>query len=232
MLELNNIVKRYGKKTALSVDKLVIPENDFVGLVGNNGAGKTTMLSLVLDLIKPQEGWVKSKGVIVSETDDWKSYTGSYLHEGFLIPFLKPSEFLEFIGNLHSRNNMEVKEFFNVNSGFFTERFNGNKLIRELSAGNRNKLGILGAILPQPEILVLDEPFASLDPRSRSWLKAKLRSLHEEGVTILVSSHDLNHITEVCSRIILLEEGEIIKDTPTSAGTLTELESYFSVAEF
>lgn len=229
MIELNNLKKVYGIKTALSVGRMIIPERDFIGLVGNNGAGKTTMLSLILDLIRPQSGWVASKGKIVSETEDWKNYTGSYLNEGFLIPFLTPFEFFTFIGSLHGKNSSDIRDFLSTNSDFYTENIDSTKYIRELSAGNKNKIGILAAMLPEPEILILDEPFSNLDPGSQSWLKMKLKSLHRDGVTILISSHDLKHVTEICTRIILLEDGTIIKDIKTSPDTLIELENYFSL---
>ena len=97
---------------------------------------------------------------------------------------------------------MRLKSFLNENSLFFTEEFSSNKYIRELSAGNKNKLGILASFISEPEILILDEPFSNLDPSSQSWLKSKLKKLNEEGVTILISSHDLKHVTEICNRIL------------------------------
>jgi len=229
MIELTDLQKVYTRKIALSVDKLHIREGEFVGLVGNNGAGKTTMLSLILDLIKATKGYVTSKAVKVSESDEWKSYTGSFLNEGFLIPFLTPVEFLEFVGSLHGLNREEVKNFMTENKNFFTEEISSKKYIRELSAGNKNKLGILASFISKPELLILDEPFSNLDPSSQSWLKIKLKKLNADGVTILISSHDLKHVTEICHRILLLEEGIIIKDTDTDAETLVELERYFNV---
>jgi ABC-2 type transport system ATP-binding protein len=229
MVELNNLQKVYGQKTALSVENLTIRHGEFIGLVGNNGAGKTTMLSLILDLIEATKGWVKSKDLPVTNSDEWKKYTGSYLNEGFLIPFLTSLEFLEFIGDLHGKNREDINNFLKENATFYTEEPTSKKYIRDLSAGNKNKLGILASILTDPEILILDEPFSNLDPSSQSWLKSKLKKLNDEGVTMLISSHDLKHVTEICTRILLLENGIIIKDTNTTPETLVELENYFNV---
>lgn len=228
MIQINNLKKAYGKKIVLSIDDLTINEHELVGIVGNNGAGKTTMLSLILDLIEPSRGSVKSKGELVSVVDDWKNYTGSYLNEGFLIPFLTPLEFMEFIGNLHGLNSSDVKIFLSENAAFYTEDITSKKYIRELSAGNKNKVGILASMLSTPEILILDEPFSNLDPSSQSWLKSKLKKMNNEGVTIMISSHDLKHVTDVCSRILLIENGIIVKDKNTNSETLDELENYFN----
>jgi len=229
MIKINNLKKAYGKKIVLSIDDLTINELELIGVVGNNGAGKTTMLSLILDLIEPSKGTVKSKDQLVSKVDDWKSYTGSYLNEGFLIPFLTPLEFLEFIGKLHGLNSSDVKTFLNENAPFYADDITSKKYIRELSAGNKNKVGILASILSAPEILILDEPFSNLDPSSQSWLKSKLKKLNDDGVTIIISSHDLKHVTDVCNRILLIENGIIVKDKNTNAETLDELENYFNV---
>ncbi len=229
MIKFDNIIKVYGAKFSLSIPELIISQKESVGLVGNNGSGKTTLLSLGIDLIRPTTGSVLSRGEIVSESDEWKGYTGSYLNESFLIPFLTPMKFLSFIGQLHGKNRSDVMNFLDQNSGFFMENIGSQKYIRELSAGNKNKIGILAALLPEPEIVILDEPFSNLDPGSRSWLKAKLRKLHGEGITIIISSHDLNHVTEVCNRILLLDNGNIIKDLSTNNETLQELENYFSM---
>jgi len=230
MIEFNNLKKVYGGKSALSVDRLTVRPNECIGLVGNNGAGKTTMLSLILDLIKATDGYVTSMGNKVNENDDWKEYTGSYLNEGFLIPFLTPMEYFEFIGSLHGMNKEDVVTFLNEASGFFSEDITVKKYIRDLSAGNKNKVGILAAMMWKPGLLILDEPFSNLDPTSQSWLKNRLKKLNNERVTMIISSHDLNHISEISSRILLLENGILIKDISSGEGTLKELERYFSVS--
>lgn len=232
MIEIKDLRKTYEKRTVLAINELNINAGELIGLIGNNGAGKTTLLSLILDLIESTQGVVKSKSVKVSETDDWKNYTGSFLNEGFLIPFLTPMEFLEFIGKLHNKNEADVNLFLEANIGFYSDDIKQKKYIKDLSAGNKSKVGILASFLFQPEILILDEPFANLDPTSQSWLKVKLEQLNKQGTTILISSHDLNHVTDICKRIVLLDNGNIIKDSDTNAETLSELENYFNVLKY
>jgi ABC-2 type transport system ATP-binding protein len=231
MLKISDLQKNYGVRTVLSINTLSIKPHEFVGLIGNNGAGKTTLLSLILDLIAPTKGVVFSKDQAVYKSDRWKSYTGSFLGENFLIPYLTPVEFLSFIGDLHGKNKADLENFINETAAFFSDGITEKKYIRSLSMGNKNKVGILAAIYSSPEVLILDEPFANLDPGSQSWLKNALKELNQKGVTILLSSHDLKHVTDICSRVLLLEKGEIINDLSTHENSLQELEAYFKVGE-
>jgi ABC-2 type transport system ATP-binding protein len=231
MIEFNNIKKVYDSKVALDVEYLMISTQECIGLVGNNGAGKTTILSLVLDLIQATKGYITSDGLKVNEGYEWKSYTGSFLNEGFLIPFLSPIEYFEFISSLHGLNREDIMKFLDEASGFFSDDIMSKKYIRNLSAGNKNKVGILAAMMWRPKLLVLDEPFSNLDPSSQSWLKNRLRKLNNEGVTMLISSHDLNHISEISTRILLLEKGLLKKDIGSGDNTLRELETYFNIRE-
>jgi ABC-2 type transport system ATP-binding protein len=230
MITIDNVGKAYNAVRVLDINKLEVLQGQSFGLVGNNGAGKTTLFRLILDLIKADRGQVLSKGVAVNKDSQWKKYTGSFLDEGFLIDFLKPEEYFKFIADINGVTKEELNVFYNDFSDFFgNEILNKNKYIRDFSKGNQKKIGIFGAIISQPEVLILDEPFANLDPSSQIRLKTLLKELHQKNnLTMLISSHDLNHIAEVSQRIVVLEKGQVVKDLLTSNTTLSELESYFN----
>lgn len=230
ILEIKNLKKVYGEKTVVNITGLQIQEGETVGLVGNNGAGKTTFFRMLLDLIRPSEGEVISKEENVMGSDKWKNYTASYLDEGFLIDYLTPEEYFVFIGSLNNLSVADVTAYLKMYTEFFNgEILNSGKYIRDFSKGNQNKIGIAAALMQNPELLVLDEPFANLDPTTQIRLKTILKALRsEKKMTTFISSHDLNHVTDVCDRIILLEKGLIIKDFHTNENSLKELEEYFS----
>jgi ABC-2 type transport system ATP-binding protein len=230
MIQIRNLTKSYGGVTVLNIPSLdVLPSQRF-GLVGNNGAGKTTLFSLVLDLIQADGGSVSSRGTDVRKDGSWKQDTGSYLDESFVIDYLTPGEYFSFIGGLHGYAPEEVRRRLKQFEEFLTEEvFSTRKFIRELSAGNRKKVGITAALFFDPNVLILDEPFPHLDPTSVIRLKRILKEIAEHrNVTMLISSHDLNHVTEVCDRIALLEKGEIRQDLETTPETLHQLELYFA----
>jgi len=231
MIQSSNLSKNYGVTTVLKIEELVIPKGQTFGLVGNNGAGKTTFFNLLLDLIQPTTGQITSNGIEVDKSEDWKPFTSAFIDESFLIGYLTPEEYFYFIGDLRGRNKADIDTFLEDFEEIFNDEIlNKKKYLRDLSKGNQKKVGIVAALIGDPEIIILDEPFANLDPTTQIRLKKMLRSLSEnKEVTVLVSSHDLNHITEVCERIVVLDKGLIVKDLKTSSETLKELESYFAV---
>jgi ABC-2 type transport system ATP-binding protein len=231
MLTINNIGKVYNGKIAVDINELHIQTGEIIGLAGNNGAGKTTFFRLLLDLIRADRGEILSKEKNITQNEDWKPYTAAYLDEGFLINYLTPEEYFYFVGKLNNRSKADVDEYLQNFVSFFDGAIlKSGKYIRDLSKGNQFKVGIAACMLQDPELLILDEPFANLDPSSQSRLIQMLKELHEKKrMTILISSHDLNHITDICHRILVMEKGRIIKDLQTSKDTLNELESYFKV---
>jgi ABC-2 type transport system ATP-binding protein len=231
MLTIKNLSKVYSGTTVLDISELRIAKGESFGLVGNNGAGKTTLFRLILDLIRPQTGQVLSKDEDVSKTESWKNYTGSYLDRNFLIDFLTPEEYFEFNSRIHGMPVEDLKAFLVSMEEFFNDEILGKKkYIRDLSKGNQQKIGVAAALMAEPEVIILDEPFNGLDPSSQIRLINMLKNLdNHKDTTILVSSHDLSHVTEVCSRIVILEKGIIVKDHQKNENTLKELQSYFSV---
>jgi len=230
ILEISKLQKTYGNRTVVNIIDLQINAGETVGIVGNNGAGKTTLFRMLLDLIRPDQGEILSKGEQIARDGQWKDYTASYLDEGYLIDYLTSEEYFVFIGSLHKMSVAHVMDYLEQFQEFFNEEILGKgKYIRDFSKGNQNKVGIAAALMQAPELLVLDEPFANLDPTTQIRLKTLIKSLKQErNMTTLISSHDLNHVTDVCDRIILMEKGLIIKDLRTNENTLMELEAYFS----
>ena len=231
MITIDTVSKKYGKAEVLNIDALEIPTGQSFGLVGNNGAGKTTLFNILLDLIRPTTGAIVTNDISVHKSEAWKKFTGSFIDESFLISYLTPEEYFQFIGDLRGMNKADVTSFLSQFEEFFNEEVLGKKkYLRDLSKGNQKKVGIVAAMMGNPKVVVLDEPFANLDPTTQIRLKKILKTLTDnKAVTVLVSSHDLSHVTEVCERIVVLDKGHLVKDIETSQETLKELERYFSV---
>lgn len=256
-IELSNLEKHFGTNTAVDIKSFTINNGDILGLVGNNGAGKTTLFRLMLDLLKADEGVVTmypsaddvelvpsslklfpdggvggGSPINPALSEDWKAYTGAYIDDGFLIDFLTAEEYFDFIGRVSGMTKEQIAErlvYFEPLMG--GEILNQKKYIRDFSAGNRHKVGIIAALLNRPELVILDEPFNFLDPRSQNMLKKILVEYNKEtGATVIVSSHNLQHTTEISTRIALLEHGVIIKDLDNhDAEAVVELQDYFKV---
>ena len=230
MIYTKDLSKSYNGTPVLNIEELSIPKGQSFGLVGNNGAGKTTYFSLLLDLIKPTTGNVTNNEVVVHESEEWKPFTSSFIDESFLIGYLTPDEYFYFIGDLRGQNKADVDALTSQFEDFFNGEILGKKkYLRDLSKGNQKKVGIVAALIGNPEVIILDEPFANLDPTTQIRLKQLLKDLaKKQGVTILISSHDLMHVTDVCERIVVLEKGDVVKDLETNPTTLKELEAHFA----
>ena len=243
-IKVTNLKKAFGEKVAVNIPEFTINNGDILGLVGNNGAGKTTLFRLILDLLQADEGKVEytieqtteqgSQTAVINpaESEEWKQHVGAYVDDGFLIDFLTPEEYFDFVGKVSGLKKEEIAERLATYEKFMAGEILGQKkLIRDYSAGNKQKIGIISALLTQPKIVILDEPFNFLDPSSQNVLKKLIVNYAQEhNATIIISSHNLQHTVEVSTRIALLEHGVIINDlVNTDQSAEAELESYFSI---
>ena len=214
MITINNLLKQFGETKAVDIDNYVINQGDMLGLVGNNGAGKTTLFRLILDLLQADNGNVTIDDIDVSKSEDWKKTTGEFIDDGFLIDYLTPEEYFYFIGKVYGLSKQEIDERLQPFEHFMNGEVIGQKkYIRNYSAGNKQKIGIISAMIHHPQLLILDEPFNFLDPTSQSIIKQLLKKYHEE--------HN--------SRIALMEHGKIIRDLMNENNSAEqELEDYFN----
>ena len=237
MITISNLKKQYGETVACNIQEFTINSGEILGLVGNNGAGKTTLFRLMLDLIKADQGEIlisTSTDINPAKSEEWKTCTGAYIDEGFLIDFLTPEEYFTFIAKTHQIDETQMNERPQEFNAFMNGEILGHKkLIRDLSAGNKQKVGIIAAMMHQPQVLILDEPFNFLDPSSQNSLKKILTNYNQQTqATILISSHNLTHTVDISSRIALLEHGNIIRDMDNNhESARQELEAYFTTNE-
>lgn len=232
ILRVTDLTKKYGEQTALDLPELILNQGELIGLVGNNGAGKTTLMRLMLDLIEATTGEVLSNGLPVTTSPEWKEYTGSFIDDSFLIDFYTPEEYFEFIAEVYHIEKDELqRRLGNFRELMADEVLGKKKYIKAFSMGNRQKIGIIGAMLVQPKVLILDEPFNYLDPSSQIIVARLISQMNRElGTTVIISSHNLNSIADISQRILLLEKGHLIKDLSNEPGShaFEELEAYFA----
>lgn len=230
MISIQNLRKQFGETIACNIPSFIINDGDILGLVGNNGAGKTTLFRMMLDLLKPDEGTVELNGINPALTEDWKQDMGAYVDDSFLIDYLTPEEYFAFIGKISAIPQQTIHErltkFEHLSGG---EVFGQKKLIRNLSAGNKQKVGIMAALIREPKLVILDEPFNFLDPTSQNILKHIITDYAAlTKATILISSHNLQHTIDISTRIALMEKGCIIRDLSNQDSTAKEeLTAYF-----
>lgn len=231
-IQLNNLKKCFGEHVAVDIPHFTIDNGQVVGLVGNNGAGKTTLFRLMLDLAKATEGNVLLGDIDPANSEDWKLQTGAFIDNSFLIDFLTAEEYFEFVGKVSGMTKEQVEERLKTFETFMGDEIIGKKkYIRDFSAGNKQKIGIVAALLNSPQLVILDEPFNFLDPSSQNQLKRILTEFNRStGATVMVSSHNLQHTVEISTRVALLENGKIIEDIDNSDGKAEEiLDKYFNV---
>lgn len=206
-IETNNLCKSYGKSRGITNVNLQIPKGEIFGFIGPNGAGKSTTIRTLLNFIFPTSGSAKIMGLdCVKDTKKIKQLIG-YLP-----------------GEVNYYDDMRIKDLFIYSANFYkkdcTKRINElvnifqvdtSKRISELSLGNKKKVGIIQSLLHEPEVLIFDEPTSGLDPLMQKSFFEILKEENKRGATIFFSSHILNEVQEICSKVAIIKEGKILK---------------------
>lgn len=227
MIKIQNLTKSFNGITALNIDDLEIRPGECIGIVGNNGAGKTTLFKSILDLLKPDGGYVSIEDVHVNISADWQNHLNAFIDESFLIEFLKPQEYLTFILKMKN-SRFGVEELLQNYAEFSNKDIDDNKkYIRDLSTGTKVRIGVLSLLAGDPKYMIMDEPFAHLDPTSQAKLRKLIRTQKDEGRCVIVSSHNLQNIAESCDRVILIEAGQVMYDVAVNDESMRKLGEYF-----
>ncbi|MGN0282219.1 MAG: ABC transporter ATP-binding protein [Prevotella sp.] len=230
MITIKDLRKSFGETCACDIPSLEIERGEIIGLVGNNGAGKTTLFRLILDLLKADDGYVELNDIRVDQSEEWKHFTSAFIDNGFLIDFLTPEEYVSFVNKISGIREFDIdaiaKQYEHFTAG---EVFGRKTLIRNLSAGNKQKVGIISTLITSPDIVILDEPFNFLDPTSQNILKRIIEDYNRDtGATIIISSHNLTHTVDISTRILLMEHGQIKQDiTSIDELAIEGLNAYF-----
>ncbi|UJL47559.1 ABC transporter ATP-binding protein [Virgibacillus sp. NKC19-16] len=215
-LKIKDVTKRFGKHTAVDHLSLEIPEKEMFGFLGGNGAGKTTTFRMILGLLDITEGEITWNGDTISYD---KSHLIGYLpEERGLYPKLKVRDQIIYLGKLRGMRKSEVVTELEAWLKRFKVPEYMDKKIEELSKGNQQKIQFISAIIHKPKLLILDEPFSGLDPVNVEMLKEAVIDLKERGTSIVFSSHQMEHVEELCEHLCILHKGK-----PVVQGTLREI---------
>lgn len=224
MIRFENVIKKYGEKTVLDNLNLEIKEGEIFGIIGHNGAGKTTAIKILVSVIEQNSGKVFVDGLELSENrNEIKKKIGYVSDSPDLFLQMYVGEFWNFMGKIYGVSDEEIASRVNELSRLFSIEDSKNSTIAELSHGMRQKTFIVGALLSNPDIWILDEPMTGLDPQSSYNLKELMKKHSHDGNTVLFSTHVLEVAEKLCDRIGILRHGKLI-----FVGTMEELKNEYS----
>jgi ABC-2 type transport system ATP-binding protein len=207
-VEVSHIIKSFGNLRAVNDVSFAIEKGEIFGLLGPNGAGKTTIIRLMLDLFKPDSGQITILGGPMSEAK--KRRIGYMPEERGLYQDVPLDRCLSYLGSLKGLSRKEVRQGVAHYLKLFDLEEHKKKKITQLSKGMQQKAQLIVTLLHQPELLIIDEPFTGLDPLNTQMVKDMLHDLREQGVTIIMSTHQMHQIEEMCNRILLINHGQTL----------------------
>ena len=220
MLEVKNIVKKYGTNTAVNDLSFTLDDGEIFGLLGENGAGKTTTFRIIMGLLEPNSGSVllDHEKIDYSKTDK----IGFVTEERSLLTKLSVQEQIEFYATLKGMEKQEIDKRLDEWLEKFEITGYKNRKIKELSKGNQQKIQFISAVIHEPKLLILDEPFTGLDPINVKLMKEAIIDLKNKGCSIIFSSHQMEYIEDFCEKLVILVKGK-----PILEGNLKDIkESY------
>lgn len=229
MLEIKNVTKKYGKKIAIQDVSIKVKSGEIFGFIGHNGAGKTTLIKAIVGIHDFDCGDILVNDVSIKENEiEYKKQMAYIPDNPDLYENLRGIDYLNFIGDIYEVNINEREKLIKKYGTIFEIYDNLGDLISSYSHGMKQKLAIISALIHSPKVLVLDEPFVGLDPKSSKTLKDIMKELCGMGTIIFFSSHVLEVVEKLCDRVGIIKNGKLIKVGTTKEITSSEdLESVF-----
>lgn len=225
-IQIENLSKWFGNRCAIDNLSLQIHEGEFFGFLGPNGAGKSTTIRMLCGLLRPDSGNAMVAGCsILTQTLELKRVIGALPEEPALYERLTGFEYLRFAGQMYGLERKEAQERASDLLGLMELTDERNKLIVDYSMGMKKKIALASALIHSPRVMFLDEPFNGIDPISVRSIRNVLRHLSERGTTIFISSHVMEVIERLCSRVAIINQGKLV-----GVGTLSELRNLSNVS--
>ena len=224
MLEINNFSKIYkGNKRAVDTISLEVKEGEIFGFIGHNGAGKTTTIKSIVGINEFDEGDILINGMSIKDNPIECKKIMAYIPDN---PDLTAIQYLNFVADVYGVSETQREELIKKYGDAFEITNNLGSLISSYSHGMKQKLAIISALIHKPKLLVLDEPFVGLDPKASHTLKGIMKEICEEGASIFFSSHVLEVVEKLCSRIAIIKDGKI-----AAYGTVEEVKGTSSLED-
>ena len=202
VLSINRLSKRYGKIQAVKELSIEVKKGQVFGILGPNGSGKTTTLSIILDLLKADDGEFKWFGEI--PTKECRKRIGSVIESPNFFPYLTPVQNLKIVADIKDMDYGDIERVLTL-TGLFERR---NSKFKTYSFGMKQRLAIASALLGSPEVLILDEPTNGLDPQGIAQIRELILQVAAQGITIIIASHLLDEVQKICSHVAVLDKGK------------------------